>query len=80
MRNFLTRSGPGLLVVGAVAMLGYSLLIPPAAPAAQSAAAEIADHNAQCTVCRLPLYSADKKSSRNGVEFVGHDNVIKQAL
>ena len=32
MQNFLMRSGPGLLVVGAVAALGYAVLSPPEAP------------------------------------------------
>jgi hypothetical protein len=77
MQNFLTRSGPGLLVVGAVAALGYAVLMPPGAPAAQAAASEIAEHNAQCTVCRLPLYGTHDASSKNGTDFFGHDAAVE---
>jgi hypothetical protein len=73
MQNFLTRSGPGLLAFGAVAALGYAVLMPPGAPAAHAAASEIAEHRAQCTVCRLPLFGAHDKSSINGADSVGHD-------
>jgi len=77
MVNFLTKSGPGLLVVGATAALGYAVLMPPGAPAAQAAASEIANHSAQCTVCRLPLYGAAEKASKNGVESPIHEHVIE---
>lgn len=76
MLNFLTRSGPGLLVVGATAALGYAVLMPPGAPSAQAAASEIANHSAQCTVCRLPLFGAGETPSKNGVESDGHAHVI----
>jgi hypothetical protein len=77
MQNFLTRSGPGLLVVGAVAALGYAVLLPPEAPGAQAAASENADHNAQCAVCRLPLFGSSDKSSRNGADRVGHESAAE---
>jgi hypothetical protein len=68
MQSILTRSGPGLLVVGAAAALGYAVLMPSDAPRAQAAASEIANHGALCMVCRLPLYGAEKKPSKNGAE------------
>jgi hypothetical protein len=68
MQNILTSSGPGLLVVGTAAALGYAVLMPSDAPRAQAAASEMANHGAQCMVCRLPLYGAEKKPSKNGAE------------
>jgi hypothetical protein len=77
MHNFLTRSAPGLLVVCATAALGYAVLLPPGAPAALASASEIAEHNAQCTVCRLPLYGTPDKSSKNGNDSVGHHTAVE---
>ena len=47
----------------------------PGAPWAQSAASEIADHHAQCAVCRLPLFGAGRQSSRNGARVLSATNV-----
>jgi hypothetical protein len=51
--------------------------MPMATPVAPGAASEIAIHSPQCTVCRLPLYGADRKPSKNGVDVASHDDVIK---
>jgi hypothetical protein len=77
MHNFLTRSAPGLLVIGATAALGYAVLMPPGAPAAQASASEIAEHNALCKVCRLPLYGTPDKSSKNGNDSVVLDAAVE---
>jgi hypothetical protein len=51
--------------------------MPMATRVAQAAASETAIHSPRCTVCRLPLYGADRKPSKNGVEVASHDDVIK---
>jgi hypothetical protein len=74
MRNFLTKSGPGLLAIAMVAGLGYFVLTPPEAPAGQSAASELAFHDADCLVCRLPLHGRGTEASR-----LGHDSHAPEA-
>jgi hypothetical protein len=51
--------------------------MPTATPVAQAAAGETANHNPRCTVCQLPLYGADRKPSKNGVEVASHDDLIE---
>ena len=69
MQNFLTRSGPGLLVVGAAAALGYAVLMPPAC------AQRRRPRRARWRTTMLSVRCADflsmvseKKSSKNGAE------------
>jgi hypothetical protein len=73
MRNFLTQSAPGLLAIAMVAGLGYFVLTPPAAPAGQTALSELAFHDADCLVCRLPLHGRGTEASR-----LGHDSHTTQ--
>ncbi len=68
MQNFVTKSVPGLLTIVSVAALGYFVLTPPSMPAARAGATELAAHNAECLMCRLPLFGEDGASSR-----LGHD-------
>ncbi len=68
MRNFVTKSVPGLLAIVLVTGLGYFVLTPPSMPAARAAAIELPFHSAECSMCRLPLYGKDGTSSR-----LGHD-------
>jgi hypothetical protein len=74
MRNFVTKSVPGLLAVILVAGVGYFVLTPPSMPAVQASAIEIAAHNVECAVCRLPLYGHDNVSSRLGHDTQAHEN------
>ncbi len=71
MRNFLTKSVPGLLAITVVAALGYFVLTPPSMPQARAAAPEIGTHNAACSLCRLPLYGQNGGSSRLGHDTYG---------
>jgi hypothetical protein len=66
MQNFMKQSALGLLTVAAAAALGYFALIPPTATASLPAAGEIASHNADCKVCRLPLYGRGDAASKFG--------------
>jgi hypothetical protein len=68
MRNFLTKSVPGLMAIAVVAGLGYFVLTPPSMPAARAAAPEIGAHNAACSLCRLPLYGQSGEGSRLGID------------
>jgi hypothetical protein len=63
MQNFLTKSSPGLLAIVTVTGLGYFVLMPPIAPPARAAAAEIASHSDKCSVCRLPLFGRSGEPS-----------------
>ena len=51
--------------------------MPMATPVSQSAASATAIRSPRCTVCRLPLYGADRKPSKNGVEVASHDDLIE---
>ncbi len=66
MRSFLSNSGSSLLLVATLAVGGYFVLAPPAAPSAQPAAIELANHAAACPVCRLAPYGHDGHASRFG--------------
>jgi len=66
MWRFLTSSLPGLMVIFVAAVIGYFVLLAPQAPAEQPAADEIADHTANCAVCRLPLYGEKATPSKHG--------------
>jgi hypothetical protein len=72
MARFSIPSGPGLLTVALAMVLGYCVLRAPEAPVEQPAAAEIAAHSTDCTVCRLSLYGHDGQASKLGPE--SHDN------
>ena len=71
MQNFLTKSAPGLLAISAAAVVGYVLLMPPAATAGRPAAVETASHISDCPVCRLPLYGRTATPSKLGYDFRG---------
>jgi hypothetical protein len=66
MQSFLKNSALGLLLIVAMAGLGYFVLTPPAATAALPAAEEIASHSADCPICRLPLYGRGGTPSKWG--------------
>jgi hypothetical protein len=79
MRNFLTKSVPGLLAIVLVAGLGYFVLTPPSMPAAQAAAVEITSHNTDCIVCRLPLFGQGQSSSKLGIDAHAEERVSQAA-
>jgi hypothetical protein len=66
MRSFLKSSALGLLTIVAMAGLGYFALTTPTATAALPTADEIRSHNADCPLCRLPLYGRGGTPSRFG--------------
>jgi hypothetical protein len=68
MRDFLTKSCPGLLAVVAVAGLGYFVLTPPK-PTARMEVAGLGFHSADCRVCGLPMVARGAEPSRYGHNF-----------
>jgi hypothetical protein len=73
MQNFLTRSVPGLLAIVLVAGVGYFVLTPPSMPAVRASAIEIASHNVECAMCRLPLYGTAGVASKLGIDTHAHE-------
>ena len=53
-------------MIVAMAGLGYFVLTPPVTTADVPAADEIASHNADCPICRLPLYGRGGTPSKFG--------------
>ena len=66
MQNFLKSSALGLVLIVAIAGLGYFVLTPPTATAALPAADEIVSHSLDCPFCRLPLYGRGGAASKFG--------------
>jgi hypothetical protein len=79
MRNFVTKSGPGLLAIVMMAGLGYFALTPPRATA-QPAVVELGFHSADCAVCRLPLIGKGAEASRYGHDFHSHDGAAVSSV
>jgi hypothetical protein len=77
MRNFLTKSIPGLLAITAVAGLGYFVLTPP--KPAQAEMTVLGFHSADCKVCSVPLVGHGSEGSRYGNVLSAHDTAATPA-
>jgi hypothetical protein len=69
-KTTLIRDGLGLMAVAATAVLGYSLLRPPAASADRLTARELTAHTKGCAMCRLPLYGGPETASQHGPDAI----------